>query len=71
MLPPLSTIFLPEHEALPSWWSRNASLFPHVGEPGPDDVLAQPASSDESERLFSMVGQIITKKGEIDCEGNE
>jgi hypothetical protein len=43
------------------WWKNNESLYPHLSKFS-RRVLAIPATSAPSERVFSVAGQIVTKK---------
>ena len=43
------------------WWSKKAALYPNIAKLA-KTVLCIPASSVESERIWSLAGNIITKK---------
>ena len=51
-----------EHSACPlTWWAANKATYPNVARLA-RKLLAMPATSGTSERLFSKAGDVITKK---------
>ena len=49
------------HEDPLEWWRKNASLFPNLAEAA-RTILAVPASSAPSERVFSKLGRVAAKE---------
>ena len=51
----------PKDSCALDWWRKYGPKFPHVAKVA-QRILAIPASSTPSERVFSTAGNIITKK---------